>query len=627
MSRYKMKRVFLMFVILCHCLTIFSQNSRNYSTQNDIQSTLVAPQKVVKTGENQYFIDFGKDAFGTLSLLFKSLPSDTLNIHLGEKLSDENAIDRNPGGTIRYQKVVLPNVSVNQNYLVQLAEDKRNTNNAAIKLPDSMGVVMPFRYCEIENLNIPISEVVIEQKIFNYRFNDDASSFTSSDTVLNQIWEMCKHTIKATSFCGLYVDGDRERIPYEADALINQLSHYCVDNEYILARKTNAYFIDHPTWPTEWILHTVLLFYNDYLYTGNTDPIFKYYNNLKNKTLMELEGEDGLITTKSPKLTSDFMSKIGFQNPNERLHDIVDWPDSERDGYEMADVNTVVNSFYYKNLSVMADIAGVLGEKQDSVFFSNKAALVKSRINKKLLNKTTGIYIDGEGSVHSSLHANMFPLAFGIVPKENIHKVVSFIKSKGMACSVYGAQYLLDALYENGEADYALRLMNSMEGNRNWWNMLKVGSTMALEAWDKKYKSNLDWNHAWGTAPANMISRKLMGIEPLEPGFRKIRIKPQPATLSQASVKFPTIRGDILLSFTNKPQQSFNLELTIPANTTADIYLPLWSKSQKMRINGNAVKYRREGNFSVIDGIGSGIILIEVIKKNRRKLEQKDEGG
>ena len=65
--------------------------------------------------------------------------------------------------------------------------------------------------------------------------DDFSSEFTSSDTILNQIWDLCKYTIKATSFAGLYIDGDRERIPYEADAIINQLSHYCVDGaQYLL---------------------------------------------------------------------------------------------------------------------------------------------------------------------------------------------------------------------------------------------------------------------------------------------------------------------------------------------------------------------------------------------------------
>lgn len=72
--------------------------------------------------------------------------------------------------------------------------------------------------------------------------------------MLNRVWELCRYSVKATSFAGIYVDGDRERIPYEADALLNQLCHYSVDREFTLARRSHEYLLNHATWPTEWIL-------------------------------------------------------------------------------------------------------------------------------------------------------------------------------------------------------------------------------------------------------------------------------------------------------------------------------------------------------------------------------------
>lgn len=511
------------------------------------QSSYVRPHNIVEKEPGHYFFDFKKDAFGALFLKFKESQSDSIVVILGEKLSDKNTIDRNPGGTIRYKRVVLRNITTDKQFCVETSKDGRNDRFPAVILPDSMGRIMPFRYCEIENLKIPVTEVEILQKVFNYRFNDSASAFSCSDTVLTQVWDLCKHTIKATSFCGKYVDGDRERIPYEADAFINQLSHYAVDSEYTLAQRTNEYFIDHPTWPTEWILHTVLLFYYDYLYTGNTKFLLEYYENLKNKTLMALERNDGLISTDSPQMNKELMNSVGFDidYTGRKIEDIVDWPYGERDGYEMVSVSTVVNSFYYINLKLMAEIAEVLAKNEDAEMFAEKAGIVKKVMNSKLFDENVGVYVDGEGSTHSSLHANMFPLAFGIVPENNIPKVVAFVKSKGMACSVYGAQYLLEALYRVGEGDYALSLMNSSKGDRNWWNMIKTGSTMTMEAWDMRYKPNSDWNHAWGTAPANIITRYLWGIIPAKPGFEEVSIKPQLSNLTSSTIKVPTVKGAI----------------------------------------------------------------------------------
>jgi alpha-L-rhamnosidase len=566
-----MRKLLTVLLLTTSCRVCFSQNNTGSNTPV-FQSSYIEPTRIVKLAEGHYFIDFGTDAFGTLSLFLISSQTDSFTVHLGEKLNNDGTIDRNPGGSIRYQKITLAGIPLHQTYLLQLPAG-RNTHPPSIALPDSFGVVLPFRYCEIENLKVPIKDIKISQKVYHYHFNDTASAFTSSDTILNQVWELCKHTIKGTSFTGLYIDGDRERTPYEADAYINQLSHYSVDNDYSMAERTNEYFIDHPTWPTEWILQTASLFYNDYLYTGNSAPLLKNYEALKSKTLVELEREDGLISV----------------SPSQKMRDIVDWPAGERDGYEMVNINTVVNAFHYSNLKLMAEIAGILRKVDDSVYFSRQSVLVKNSINLKLFDKEKGIYVDGEGSGHSSLHANLFALVFDLVPEEHLKSVISFIKTRGMVCSVYGAQYLLEGLYKNGEGDYGLQLMTATN-DRSWWNMIKTGATMTMEAWDMKYKPNSDWNHPWGTAPANIVTRYMWGITPARPGFTKVNIRPQLASLTFSTIKAPTMNGPIRAEYKqiNKKRKLFIIEL--PPGMDGDLIFKQRSFTLKPGVNRIDIK-------------------------------------
>jgi hypothetical protein len=558
-------------------------NPASYNTtRNKFLCPSEEPVLFKKSGPRKYFADFGKDAFGSLLIELKNVTDDTIIVHLGEKLTISGEIDRNPGGTIRYSKFKIAGKPGLFSSSSCLPADKRNTGPAAIRLPDSLGVITPFRYCEIENWPGDLKSSDLSRKSLWYYFDDRLSSFTSSDTTLNQVWDICKYSMKATSFAGIYVDGDRERIPYEADAYINQLGHYYTDREYSIARLTNEYFIKHPTWPTEWILHTVPMFYYDLMYTGNMESVRNFYNYLKHKNLLALARNDGLI---SAKMCSDeIMKTLGFANEKERLRDIVDWPpaqkdtgwklatpEGERDGYDMKEINTVVNALYYNSLRLMSELAGYLGKKEDQEFYLLTASRVKESINRVLIDKRTGIYIDGEASEHSSLHANMMALAFGLVPDENKEKVISFIKSRGMACSVYGAQYLLEGLYRAGESDYALSLMNSTN-DRSWWNMIRSGSTITLEAWDMKYKPNSDWNHAWGAAPANIIPRFMWGIAPAEPGYAKASIEPQLAGLKQSKVSVPTIRGNIEAEF-NLTKSGKEYKITIPANMECDFII------------------------------------------------------
>lgn len=116
-----------------------------------------------------------------------------------------------------------------------------------------------------------------------------------------------------------------------------------------------------------------------------------------------------------------------------------------------------------------------------------------------------------------------------------------------MACSVYFAQYLFEALYRCGRDAAALRLLTA-ENDRSWMGMMKQGATITMEAWNGRVKPNLDWNHAWGATPLNAISRFLLGVTPLEPGFAKVRIAPHPAGLKKVSARVPTMRGVILLT-------------------------------------------------------------------------------
>ena len=594
----------------------------DYATSRyPLQKQDVYPVAIKALSGSHQFIDFGKAAFGTIRLtLLGKNESDTVLVHLGEAQKD-GRINRAPGGTIRYSAHQLVLKRGWNTYTIAIPPDKRNTGPQAVLMPQYIGEVTPFRYCELEGYSEPLNKNQIVQEIVFYPFNETESHFVSSDTVLNQVWDLCKYSIKATSFMGIYVDGDRERIPYEADAYINQLCHYGVAREFSMGRYSHEYLINRPTWPTEWILQSVLMAWNDYLFTGNKESLAHFYTDLKAKALLPLADESGLISTKTGKVTPEVLASIHF---NGTLRDIVDWPQTgilglgknepgETDGFVFKDVNTVVNAYHYQAVSQLAHIAKVLNKTSDEQQFTAKAAKLKSTFNEKLLDKKRGIYFDGIGTDHASLHANMFPLTFGLVPEKFVGKVSDFVQSRGMACSVYGSQFLMDAVYDGHNPDYGLQLLTSTS-DRSWYNMIRVGSTISLEAWDNKYKPNQDWNHAWGAAPANIIPRKLMGIEPLEPGFRKIRIKPQPASLEHAEIKCPTIRGDVLMSFVNKPQQSFSLNLTIPANTTADVYLPFWSKSQKVTMNGNAVKYRTEGNFAVIEGVGSGENVFEVVK-------------
>ena len=233
----------------------------------------------------------------------------------------------------------------------------------------------------------------------------------------------------------------------------------------------------------------------------------------------------------------------------------------------------------------MARLAEAAGHAEDAAWFAERAARHAASFNRVFFDEDAGRYVDGEGSTHASLHANVFALAFGLVPAEHIPGVVAYAKSRGMACSVYAAQYLLEAMCRYGETGYALELMSN-DSDRGWVNMMRVGSTITLEAWDAKYKPNLDWNHAWGAAPGNIVARFILGVTPERPGFARARVAPQPGTLSWMQGRVPTLRGAVEVSYAATPA-GYQLEVRLPANVPATLVLP--GTVSSATLNGEAV--------------------------------------
>jgi len=466
---------------------------------------------------------------------------------------------------------------------------------SAVLTPAAWGVVLPFRWIEIEGWNGELRpEHIRRQSDFSSNWDDGAAAFHSSDPVYNRIWDLCRYSIKATTFAGLYVDGDRERIPYEADAYLNQLSHYTTDNDIQMARDTYDHLMANATWPTEWASHMIFMAHADWMHTGDTTWLAPRYEALKSKLLLARSRADGLITSSAAHI---------------RKGDLVDWPVTERDGFVFTPVNTVANAFYLRGLALMTDLARALGHDVDAADYTRRERTGRAAFQEKLFDPTRGVYRDGEGTDHAAQHSNLFPLAFGLVPESERARVTAFVVSRGMACSVYAAQYLIEALFTHGAANAAHALITA-SGDRSWKHMVESGTTITWEAWDQKYNPNQDWNHAWGAAPANLFPYFILGARAVTPGWSRATISPQPGPLSEAEGKIPTPRGPIMIHWTNT--STFRLSLMLPAGISAQLNLPAPATSRGVFSDGKSISAQRAGDRWIIDQTFSGTQTFEV---------------
>jgi hypothetical protein len=292
-----------------------------------------------------------------------------------------------------------------------------------------------------------------------------------------------------------------------------------------------------------------------------------------------------------------------------KREDIVDWPQKERDDYVFTRVNTVVNAFHLRALALMAEMAKALRREAEAADFTARERKARAAFQGKLFDAARGLYRDGEGTEHTSLHANLFPLAFGLVPEAKQAHVADWLAKRGMKCSVYAAQYLLEGLFEHGASTAAIDLIVA-PGDRSWRHMVESGTTITWEAWDMKYKPNQDYNHAWGAAPANLLPRYVLGVQPLAPGWKQALVRPHPGALASASGKIPTPRGPVLVDW--KRDKTFKFLVTLPAGMTARIELPAMDGSSQVLADGKPTAARLANGWWVLVNEITGRVNLEV---------------
>ena len=482
-------------------------------------------------------VDFALDAYGRLELSIRASRPCKIHVAIGEVLTATRRLNATPGGYRYYAETELDVIAGEMRVFFPIPEHV--APNPALRKcyppPEAGGEIAPFRYVEYDVFDGELSPI---RHNIHAPFDDNAADFHCDNERLNRIWALCKHTIKATTPFGLYIDGNRERLPYEGDAYINALGHYCCDADYRIAHDTISRLLETPTWPTEWSLVMPMIVLDYLKYSGDKKSVQEWLDaGLEKKLLLDdLDPVTGLLRS------------VPYGN---RTRDIVDWPISERDGYEFGTANFVPNAYLVWAFRAMAMLT------QDG-HWSNRANELLHQMEKRFW-RNNGLFGDSLESSHTSLHTAMFALCFDIARPEARPAFCKFMESRGMACSVYGAQFLLDACYENGMEEHAFRLMTAT-GLRSWQNMLDKGATITMEAWDDSCKPNQDWNHAWGAAPANIIPRRLCGIRPFETD--RFYFDPHPQGLRSFHLKAPSRFGSFLVDFDGK-----GYDIQIPEGT------------------------------------------------------------
>ena len=236
-------------------------------------------------------------------------------------------------------------------------------------------------------------------------------------------------------------------------------------------------------------------------------------------------------------------------------------------------------AFFYHDLRLMARSARLLGKMMDAEHFDEIASQVKLAFNRKFYDSKLGYYDNGTQT------SCVLPLAFGLVPDEYKTNIFAQLVEKitvesdnHLGTGLIGGHYLMRVLSDNGRPDLAYAVATQTT-YPSWGYMISKGATTVWELWNGD------------TADSGMNSRNIVmligdldlwlheylgGIrpDPEAPGFKKILIKPEVVKgLTWVKDGYDSVRGHVSSEWRYSAGK-FDLRVTIPANTTATVYLP-----------------------------------------------------
>ena len=265
-------------------------------------------------------------------------------------------------------------------------------------------------------------------------------------------------------------------------------------------------------------------------------------------------------------------------------------------------------AYYYRDAQIVALAAGLMGNEADARKYADLAASIKQAFNEKFYHPDTGLYGNGsQTSLSCALYQGLVEPANKVRVLNNL--VAAVEKSNGhIDTGILGAKYLLNALLENGRADVAYRIASQKDlPSWGWW--IEQGATTLWEQWNGTESRN----HIMFGDISAWFYKALAGInlDPAAPAFKHIIIKPNlVGGLTSAKASYDSVRGRIASDW-RIAQGHLDLEVTIPANTTATVCVPAADSAAikedgKTAADAAGVRFLRTEDGRTLFEVGSG---------------------
>ncbi|WP_418262456.1 glycoside hydrolase family 78 protein [Flavobacterium faecale] len=541
----------------------------------------VNPVSVKKTKAGTYILDMGQNMVGWLQIRVKGKSGDKITMKFAESLQDD--------GTM---------------YIANL-RDAKTTDIYTLKgdkeeIWEPRFVFHGFRFVEISGWQGTPTLADFKGKVV-YDNLKTTGTFECSNPTMNQIFKNAYWGIRG-NYKGMPIDCPQrnERQPWLGDRTTGAYGEsFLFDNQTLYAKWLDdiknaqtqdggipdvapafwRYYGDNVTWPGTYITVADML----YGQFADVEVIKKHYPSMK-KWMVYMEEN---------YLQNDLIGKDKYGDwcvPPESLELIF-----AKDPALKTDGELISSAFYYYLLQKMKNFAELIdANENDILYYNTLSTKIKTAFNAKFFDKEKNKYSN------NTVTANVLPLAFDLIPAEAkksvfqnmVHEIE--VTHKGhISTGVIGTQFLMRTLSAFGRSDLALQLASN-KTYPSWGYMAENGATTIWELWngntaDPKMNSQ---NHVMLLGDLMIwYYENMAGIKsnPETPGFKQIIMKPDfNAGLTYVNASYESVHG-LIKSHWKKSKKGLEWNITIPANSSALVYLPT-NNPKDIVVNGKKLE-------------------------------------
>lgn len=532
-------------------------------TMDPLKVTDILPtKKITQPKAGIWVYDVAQNASGIPRIKVKGKSGDVIKITPGELLDDNGRVTQQASGGPMYYTYIIKGTAeetwqpqftyYGYRYLEVEGAVPANENN-----PSQLPVMLAMDGLHTRHAATSAGSFSCSNELFNktYRLIDWAIRSNMASVLTD-----CPHREKLGWLEEVYLMGSSVLYNYQIPSLLNKITNDIRDAQTPdgLVPDIAPEYVEFDGGfrnSAEWGSAAVFVPWDVYKWYGDKRVLEENYNTM-----------------------ARYMTFLGKQVQKDSLsRGLGDWYDIGPKGVgpsQLTPIAFTAFATYYHDLRTMVSIAKVLGKQQDVLKYENNSREVKAFFNRKYLNKATGQYATG------SQTANAMALYTGLAEdgqKEIVlqHIIADIVKhNNSLTTGDIGSVYLLRVLNDANRSDIIYK-MNNRSDVPGYGFQLANGATALTESWQAyRYVSN---NHLMLGHLMEWFYSGLAGIsqEPGSVAFKKILIRPQPVgdiTFAKASYWCPY---GLIKSEWEKHDNTFDLQINIPPNTTATIHLPI----------------------------------------------------